>query len=140
RISQTEGALLSRIEMMMLLVTIAALAASILGVSSTMMSSVLERKTEIGLLKAIGASNLNVLVLFLSEAVVLGILGGAAGLATGYGLAQLISRSVFNSPLEVTSVLAPIVFLIAIGVAFAGSAIPLRSALRFDPSLVLRGR
>ena len=140
RISQTEGALLSRIVMMMLLVTIAALAASVLGVSSTMMSSVLERKTEIGLFKAIGASNVNVFVLFLSEAAILGILGGAAGLATGYGLAQLISRSVFNSQLEVTGVLAPIVLLIAVCVAFAGSAIPLRSALKFDPSLVLRGR
>jgi putative ABC transport system permease protein len=139
RISQNEGTLLSRIDLMMLLITAAALAAAVLGVGSTMTTTVLERKSEIALLKAIGASNTGVVAIFLAEAALVGLAGGTAGLAGGYWLAQIISRSVFNSPIEISAVLVPLVLAIALLVTFAGSVLPLRAALRFEPSLVLRG-
>lgn len=140
RISQTEGALLSRIELMMLLVAIAALAASILGVASTMTTTVLERKSEIALLKAIGAGNTSVTAIFLAEAAVVGATGGLAGLGIGYVVAQLLARSVFSSAIETSGIVAPAVIVISIAVAFAGSALPLRAALRFQPSVVLKGQ
>src|SRR5262249_25766491 len=105
RISETEGSLLSRVNLMLLLVALAALAAAVLGVASTTMTTVLERKSEIGLLKAIGASSLGVTSIFLAEAAITGLLGGIAGLALGYGLAQLVARSVFGSGVPMSPVL-----------------------------------
>jgi len=140
RISQTEGAVLSKIDLMMLLVALAALTAALLGVASTMTTTVLERKSEIGLLKAIGASNLDVTMIFLAETGLVGMIGGLAGLGLGWGLAQIVARSVFGSAIEISAVLAPMVIVVSIAVAFIGSALPLRRALRFEPSVVLRER
>lgn len=140
RISQTEGALLSRIDLMMVLVAVAALAASVLGVTSTMMTTVLERKPEIALLKAIGASNGGIAAIFLAEAAVIGVVGGLAGLAVGYFVAQVLAQSVFGSTIEPSAVIAPAVLALSTVVAFAGSALPLRKALRFQPSVVLKGQ
>jgi putative ABC transport system permease protein len=139
RVSDTEGTLLSRVNTMLILAAIAALVAAVLGVASTMMTSVLERKSEIGLLKAIGASNLGVTTLFLAESLIIGVAGGVAGILVGYGLAQLISATVFGSLVSLSGVLVPIVLAIAMAVAFAGSVLPLRTALKFEPSIVLKG-
>jgi len=138
RISETEGSLLSRINLMLLLVALAALAAAVLGVASTTTTTVLERKSEIGLLKAIGASNLGVTSIFLAEAAITGLCGGIAGLALGYVLAQLVARSVFGSGVPMSPVLAPVILAISLVVVFAGSAMPLRTALRLGPTEVLR--
>jgi putative ABC transport system permease protein len=139
RISQTEGALLNKIEWMMLLVTLAASITSVLGVASTMMTSVIERRSEIGLLKAIGASNSGVAALFLVEASIIGLLGGLAGLGIGYLLAQVIAGTVFGSAIEMSSVVLPLVILVSVVIAYAGTVLPLRKALTFQPSLVLKG-
>ncbi|HEY6330123.1 MAG TPA: ABC transporter permease [Blastocatellia bacterium] len=139
RVSETEGTLLSRVNTMLVFTAVAALVAAVLGVASTMMTSVLERRSEIGLLKAIGASNLGVTALFLAESAVIGLTGGASGLLIGYGLAQLISSTVFGSFVAMSGVLVPVVLAIAMAVAFAGSALPLRTALKFEPSIVLKG-
>jgi putative ABC transport system permease protein len=138
RISETEGSLLSRINLMLLLVAVAALVAAVLGVASTTMTTVLERKSEIGLLKAIGASNFGVTSIFLAESTITGLFGGIAGLVVGYGLAQVIARTVFGSGIPVSPILAPVILLISLIVAFAGAAIPLRTALRLGPTDVLR--
>jgi putative ABC transport system permease protein len=138
RISETEGSLLTRINLMLLLVAVAALAAAVLGVASTTMTTVLERKSEIGLLKAIGASDLGVTSIFLAESTITGICGGILGLAAGYGLAQVIARTVFGSSVPLSPILAPIIVAISLIVSFAGSSIPLRTALRLGPTDVLR--
>jgi len=138
RISETEGSLLTRVNLMLLLVAVAALAAAVLGVASTTMTTVLERKSEIGLLKAIGASDFGVTSIFLAESTITGICGGIFGLAAGYGLAQVIARTVFGSGVPLSPILAPIIVAISLIVSFAGSAIPLRTALRLGPTDVLR--
>ena len=61
------------------------------GIINTMTVSVLERTREIGTMKAIGAKSLDVLMLFLSEAVVTGVLGGALGAVAGFGLSHVIA-------------------------------------------------
>jgi len=126
--------------LLLLLVAAAAMAAAVLGVASTMMTTVLERKAEIGLLKAIGAGNLGVTAIFHAEAAIVGAIGGLVGLGVGYELAQVVARTVFDSPIAVSPVLAPIVLIVSVGVAFLGSAVPMRAALKFDPSVVLRGQ
>jgi putative ABC transport system permease protein len=139
QVEQTEGRLLSRIEGMMLLVTLAALLASALGVSSAMATAIFERRQEVGLMKAMGAGNGTVAVVFFLEATILACLGGALGFAGGAILAREIGRSVFNSDINVSPVLLPVLLAVAMIVAFAGSAAAIRRAMNLDPALALRG-
>jgi putative ABC transport system permease protein len=139
QVSQTEGTILSRIEGLMLLVTLAALLASALAVSAAMATTIFERRTEIGLMKALGAKKTAVAAIFFAEATLLALLGGAVGFAGGAFLAREIGKSIFNSQIEISLVLMPIVLAIAILVTFAGSAIAIRRAVKFDPVYALRG-
>ncbi len=83
QVAQNEGTVLSRIQGLMLLITLAALLASALAVSAAMATAVVERRGEVGLMKALGAGNLAVAVLFFAEAALLALLAGAAGFAGG---------------------------------------------------------
>jgi len=60
------------------------------GIITTLFTSVMERTREIGLLKALGFKNWHVLVMFLSEALIVGIIGGSLGLVAGYFGAHLL--------------------------------------------------
>lgn len=138
QIAQSEGAILSRVQGLMLAITLAALFVSGLGVMSTMTTTVLERRTEIGLLKAIGAGNWGVAGLFLAEALIIGLLGGLVGYGLGFGLAQVIGRSVFGSAILFNGTVIPLSLIAAVLMTLAGSALPVRRALRIDPVMTLQ--
>ncbi len=139
QVAQNEGTVLERIKGLMLLVTLAALLASALAVSAAMATAIFERRSEVGLMKALGAGNTAVATLFFAEAALLALLGGAAGFAFGNAMALEIGRWVFNSRIAVQPVLFPVVIGLAIFVTFAGSAASIRKAMKFDPVAVLRG-
>ncbi len=139
QVAQNEGTILSRIKGLMLLVTLAALLASALAVSAAMATAMFERRVEIGLMKALGAGNTSVAVLFFAEALLLALVGGLAGFTAGTLLARQIGRSIFDSHIPIQPVLFPVVLTIAVIVTFAGSAAAIRRAVRFDPVLALRG-
>jgi putative ABC transport system permease protein len=139
QVAQNEGTVLSRIQGLMLLVTLAALLASALAVSASMATAVIERRSEVGLMKALGASNLAVAVLFLAEATMLALLAGAVGFAGGALLARQIGASIFSSRITVQPVLLPVILTIAVLVTFVGSAAAIRRAVKFDPVYALRG-
>jgi putative ABC transport system permease protein len=138
QISEAEAGFLSKIGLLMALLTFAALAGSALAVMTTMTASVMERRGEIGLMKALGADNGQIAAIFLSESTLIGAVGGFAGYLLGLELAQVLSRWVFTASGEVPIVVLPITLLIALGVALLGSALPVRQAMRFDPMLLLR--
>jgi putative ABC transport system permease protein len=139
QVSQNEGVVLNRITGLMLLVSLAALLASALAVASGMATTVLERRAEIGLMKALGARRSAVARLFLAESVLLAVLSGSVGFAAGSILARHIGLAIFGSQISAQPVLLPFVLLIAIGVTFAGSALAIRRAVSLDPAYVLRG-
>jgi len=139
QVAQNEGAVLNKIQGLMLLITLAALLAAGLAVSAAMATAILERRREVGLMKALGAGNVAVAALFFTEAALLALLGGTAGYAAGLLLAQGIARSIFASRVALQPVLFPLVLGVAVVVTFAGSAASIRRALRFEPALVLRG-
>ena len=139
QVAQNEGTVLSRIQGLMLLVTLAALLASALAVSASMATAVIERRSEVGLMKALGAGNLAVAVLFLAEATMLALLAGAVGFAGGALLARQIGASIFSSRITVQPVLLPVILTIAVLVTFVGSAAAIRRAVKFDPVYALRG-
>jgi putative ABC transport system permease protein len=139
QIAQNEGTVLSRIKGLMLLVTLAALFASALAVSAAMATAIFERRTEVGLMKALGAGNISVAALFFAEALLLALIGGVLGFAGGALLARQIGRSIFDSQITIEPVLFPVILAIAVIVTFAGSAMAIRRAVKFDPVYALRG-
>lgn len=139
QVAQNEGAVLSRIQGLMLLITLAALFASALAVSAAMATAIYERRSEVGLMKALGSGNAAVAAIFFAEAALLAGFGGLAGFAGGILLAHQVGRSIFNSEITVQPVLLPIILAIAVIVTFAGSAAAIRRAVKFDPVYALRG-
>jgi putative ABC transport system permease protein len=139
QVAQNEGTVLTRIEGLIFMITLAALLASALAVSAAMATAIFERRAEVGLMKALGASKLAVASVFFAEATLLALLGGLAGFAAGGFLARQIGRSIFDSQIGIQPVLLPVVLVVAVLVTFAGSAAAIRRAVQLDPVFALRG-
>ena len=139
QVSQNEGAVLTRIEGLIFLITFAALFASSLAVSAAMATAIFERRGEVGLMKALGAGKVAVASVFFAEATLLALIGGLIGFAAGGLLARQIGRSIFNSQISIAPVLFPVILAIAVMVTFAGSAAAIRKAVSMDPVFALRG-
>ncbi|HEX3818715.1 MAG TPA: ABC transporter permease [Candidatus Sulfotelmatobacter sp.] len=139
QVAQNEGVVLTRIEGLIFLITLAALLASALAVSAAMATAIFERRSEVGLMKALGAGKIAVASVFFAEATLLALLGGAVGFAIGAVLAHQIGRSIFSSEISVSPVLLPLILGIAVIVTFAGSAAAIRRAVVMDPVFALRG-
>jgi putative ABC transport system permease protein len=140
QVAQNEGAVLTRIEGLIFLVTLAALFASALAVAAAMATAIFERRAEVGLMKALGAGRLAVASVFFAEATLLALIGGGVGFAAGAMLAREIGRSIFNSQITVAPVVFPLILAIAVIVTFAGSAAAIRKAVELDPVFALRGQ
>jgi putative ABC transport system permease protein len=139
RVAESEGRILTRVSGLMWLVTLAALVAAALTVGATSATTVLERRAEVGLMKALGAGNQLVSAFFVAEQVLLALLGGGAGYVLGLALARLLGKSVFGIPPAERLILLPVILALAAVVALVGSLLPLRRAARFQPAPILRG-
>ena len=139
QVAQNEGAVLTRIEGLIFLITLAALLASGLAVSAAMATAIFERRAEVGLMKALGAGKFQVASVLFAEAALLALIGGAIGFGIGSALAQQIGHSIFNSQISISPVLLPVILAIAVIVTFAGSAMAIGRAVSLDPVFALRG-
>jgi putative ABC transport system permease protein len=139
QVAEGEGRILSKVGALMWLVTAAALLAAALAVAATAGTTVLERTSEIGVMKALGASRLKVGAFFLGEQWLIALVGGTVGYVAGLGLARLLGMRVFGLSPAVQPILLPIILGMAALVATLGSLLPLRKVLRLDPAAVLRG-
>ena len=120
RVADTEGRILSHVSTLLWIVTLAALIAAALAVAATSATTVLQRRAEIGIMKAIGATNALVGGIFLAEQLMLAIVGGAVGFVLGVLLARVLGASVFGTPAAPRLVLLPVVLGLAALVAVAG--------------------
>ncbi len=139
RVADSEGTILRRISGLMAVIAVMAAIGSALAVTSALSTSVLERRSEIGLLKAMGAGNPRVIGLFLAEAVLLGVAGGLLGAGMGALMARFISVSVFGAPAGVRPFAIPLAIAVALLITIAGFIVPARRLLTFRPAEVLRG-
>lgn len=128
-----------------ILLSSAVLAAIIggLAVVNTMIMSVSERTPEIGLKKAIGATNGNIVGEFLTEAAVIGLLGGVVGFLLGWGAAGLLnlgaSEALGGSEIfKITPRLAAIAIGLAVSLGIIAGLLPAWNAARLDPVVALR--
>lgn len=139
QVARTSEGLLKKVQLLMALVTAVVLIASASSVASTMSMTVLERGKEIGLLKAMGATRLGVLLLFSGEAAFLGLLGGGAGYLLGSGIAMFVMQTVFAATSVLDPGFAALSFGVSLLLALLGSAGPMMSVFRLDPVRSLRG-
>jgi putative ABC transport system permease protein len=139
RVADGEGAILTRVRALLWMVTFAALLAAGLAVGASAAASVIERRTEIGLMKALGAGSGTVGFLLAAEQLVLAFVGGGIGYSVGTILARLVGQKIFGiAPAPSLLVLGAVLSLAAL-VTLMGSAIPLRRASRYEPAPILRG-
>jgi putative ABC transport system permease protein len=122
----------------MLLLALAALTASVLGLFSTSTAAVVERSAELGLLRSIGATSGEIAALLLGETVLISLAGGVMGWALGAASATAIRGETFGVAGGVPTLLLPLAIVISLVVALLGTLGPLRMALRLDPARVVR--
>jgi putative ABC transport system permease protein len=137
-VSETEGAVLNRVGLLMSLLAVAALITAGLAVSSMMLANVLERRSEIGLFKSLGATDGRVAAIFLMEASAVGLAGGVLGYGLGSELATRLARAVFGSPVSVHWIILPGALVLALLVTLAASVWPLERGLRAPAAVALR--
>jgi putative ABC transport system permease protein len=140
QVAESEGAILEKTQLLMLLITLLSLAGSALGISNLVTASIMERSRELGLLKAVGANSAPIAGIVLAEILITGALGGIAGYFIGFGFAQVIGHSVFGAAIDMKPMVAPMVAVLALAVTLAGSLPAIRYMLSLRPAEVLHGR
>ncbi len=139
RVADGEGAILTRVRTLLWLVTFASLLAAALAVGASSAASVIERRTEIGLMKALGAGSGTVGFLLAAEQLLLALIGGGLGYSLGILLARLVGQKIFGAAPEFSFFVLSVIIGLAALVTLIGSAIPLRRASRYEPAPILRG-
>jgi putative ABC transport system permease protein len=139
RVAEGEGKILTRVRALLWLVTFASLLAAALAVGASSAASVIERRTEIGLMKALGAGSATVGFLLAAEQLLLAFVGGCLGYALGLLLARFVGTKIFGVPPEPSLLVLGVILVLAAGVTLLGSALPLRRAANYDPAPILRG-
>ena len=139
QVAESEGAILNKTQLLMLLITILSLIGSALGISNLVTASVMERSKEIGLLKAIGAYDGPISALILTEIIITAIVGCVVGYFAGLVFAQVIGQSVFESSIAIKVTVIPLVAILIFFVTLAGSLPSIRLLLSLRPAEVLHG-
>lgn len=131
--------LLRRLEAGLLALAALVLMAAAVGVAATLTAGILERRTELALLAALGSEPRQILALYLGETALVGLLGGTLGGALGLLAARAVRQGLLEmSPMR-DAVLLPVVVLAGVLVSLAGVAWPLLSTLRRPAAAVLGG-
>jgi hypothetical protein len=140
QVAESEGDILNKTTLLMILITALSLIGSALGISNLVTASVMDRRTEIGLQKAVGASNTRIIGIMLTEIMLTGIMGAIVGYFVGLGLTQIIGFRVFGSAIDPAPMVIPIVTVLILLVTLIGSIPAIRYLLNLNPTEVLHGR
>lgn len=140
QVAESEGDILNKTTLLMVLITVLTLIGSGFGISNLITASVMERSNEIGLQKAIGASNGRIISIILVEIILTAIFGTLIGYGVGLLLTQIIGLTVFGSAIAPTAMVVPIVAILIILVTILGSIPAIRYLLNLNPTEVLHGR
>lgn len=138
QIAQAEGQLLPRIQGLIYAMVALILVLTALCVFASMAALAMERRRDVGLMKAIGGKMSRIVAIFLTEAGALGLAGALIGYAAGIFLSRWIGWRAFGVAINARLEVLPLVVALMVGVALAG-ALPLRLLGRIRPAEILRG-
>jgi putative ABC transport system permease protein len=133
QLMEVVGNVITVVQMIVIGIAAISLAVGGIGIMNTMYTSVLERTREIGIMKAIGAKNTDVMVIFLLESGILGLVGGIIGVSIGVGLGKIIEAVAQQSSMPFAASFSPLLifgslfFSFIIG-ALSGTLPALRAA------------
>lgn len=138
KITASDTRIITMLQTLFWIVSLVVLVLTLVGVGTTISSIVSQRRNEIGLRKALGASSHAIGVEFYVESAVYGLLGGLLGTATGYGMARWLCAAVFERSIGFNWWLAVVSVVFSALVAVVASIPPVHRATRIDPAVVLR--
>lgn len=138
KITASDTRVITMLQTLFWIVSLIVLVFTLVGVGTTISSIVSQRRNEIGLRKALGASSHAIGVEFYVESAVYGLLGGLLGTATGYGMARWLCATVFERSIGFNWWLAVVSVVFSALVAVVASIPPVHRATRIDPAVVLR--
>jgi putative ABC transport system permease protein len=136
--TEAEGKIYDRVSGLLTATVAVVLILTGLCVMAAMTNVAMERRNDVGLMKAIGGASSRVLRLFLAEAAVVGLMGGILGAAVGLALSIWLGKAVFGVAARPRLIVYPVSVLLTIIVAIAG-AYPLRRLAGIRPASVFRG-
>lgn len=136
---ESEARVVLKVEGLMFGLTLIVLSIVLLSVVITVSGLVLDREYDIGVMKALGASDRGIALLFSAEMAFLAILAAALGYLFGWGLAQWAGHRIFHSTLAWHWETLPAVVALTLAVALLATALPVRRIRRLDPAVLLRG-
>jgi putative ABC transport system permease protein len=139
QIVYSEGRVLGVIRWFLLSVTGLILVIIAICLMATMTAIVLERRKDIGVMKALGASDLQVMQLFLAEGAALGMVGGCAGFFVGSFWAYGLAHQLFEVTLDVIWWTLPLVCGLAVLLTLGAAVFPVRMVRAIQPAVVLKG-
>jgi putative ABC transport system permease protein len=140
QVAESEGAILQKIQLLMLLLTVLSLACAALAISNLVTANIMERGTELGLLKALGATDGQISLTILAEMLLATAGGGIAGYFIGLGLASVVGHTVFGADVAAKPLIIPIISILVLLVTLGGSFPAIRMILRLKPTEVLHER
>jgi len=138
QLAAAEGSILARIRGLIFWTILLILTLTALGVLASMAALAMERRRDVGLMKALGGTVPRIMRLFLAEAGALGLAGGTLGFAIGVVLARWIGGRVFGVAISPRLEVFPVTIVLTVVVALMGS-FPLRLLGRVRPAEILRG-
>ena len=139
QVAEGEGAILSKIELLMIMITALSLVGVALGISNLVTASVMDRAQEIGLLKAIGANDKAITGTIMAEILLTALAGMVVGYFIGLSFAEFIGHQVFDASISIKPMVIPIVAAAISLVTVAGSLPAIHMILKTDPAVVLHG-
>ena len=129
---------MNRTRLLIVSMVILILILTALCVLATMAALAMERREDVGLMKALGGSISQVVGLFMAEVGVLGAAGGIVGAILGVALSRWIGQRVFNAAISPRWEIFPLTIALMTVVALAG-ALPLRLLGKVKPAVIFRG-
>ncbi len=145
RIAQSVGSVINTLNFLLFSLSISAFVVAITGIMATMFTSVIERTREIGVLKAIGYSSLHIMILILTEATIMSLIGGLTGISIGTVGAYILASKSFRLGrvvLHASPAITPWLLGMSLGMAafvgIVGGLIPAYRASKVMPVVALR--
>jgi putative ABC transport system permease protein len=138
QVAEAEGNLLLRTRLLIFSMIALILVLTALCVLATMAALAMERRADVGLMKALGGTISRIVGLFLAEVGALGAAGGLVGCVAGLALAQWMGHRVFGTSITPRWEIFPLTIAMMIVVSMAG-ALPLRRLGKIKPAVILRG-
>lgn len=149
QIARTVASVTAALDFIVFSASLSAFAVAVAGTASTMITSVIERTREIGVLKALGFTDKQVVIMILAESIIMSLIGGAIGMTAGVIGAHILSSRgltvtagssgiiIVANP-EITADLILTTVLITVAVGVAGGTLPAYRAAKIPPATALR--